>query len=1146
MELDQNEVMEKFFQFIKTECSEDLGKAITCGKKSLVIDFTKLDLYEPEIAQALIENPDKYIDIFEDTLVQFEEGVSEKIFIRFLNLPNNSYVKIRDIRSKHLGKLLHTDGIIRQASAVRPTCTLIIYKCSKCEQKVSVIQDVTEIKLPERGCPNCGEKRFDVFKSKLVDTQRLVLEESSESLEGGQPARLNIILKNDLVEPEMVKRTNPGSKVKIVGTVSEYAVSIPGQKGKSVIYDIILEANNIESIEKEYAEIEISQDDVAQIELMSKDPEIYEKLIKSVSPSIKGRNQVKEALVLQMFGGVRKEKKDGTKGRGDIHILLIGDPGTGKSQLVKSMSVVAPKARFVSGKGATGAGLTATVVKDEILRGWALEAGALVLANKGILCIDEIDKMSQEDRSAMHEAMEQQCFHYNTLISLADGSEVKIGDFVEDLMKKNEKEVIKGVNCLILPLKSNQQLLTTDWNAIKEVKIDRISKHAASKYFYNIIAGNGREVIVTPEHPIFCIENGKIITKPAEELKGNEWIPVPLKLPIKGKEQKFETNKIANNRALKHIKIPRHDSIEFFKIMGYLLSEGSKETNRDKIIGINFTNKDKRVLDDFESCMNEIFKINPYKQEKIDSHKKRFIYRYSSTELINFIEKNCPSIINTSHNKEIPQICMKGRKEKLAKMLSCMFEGDSHVSKKIRTIRIGYTSMSKRMCEQVQDLLLRFNIRSNLNEHKNCYKVLITGYENLLNFLSNIGFITKEKNELINAYLKNTEPIRFVKDIIPNIAKILLPLVKKYYIKDSSYGYFGMKDNYLNKKTNIHRSYLQKILNSIERKVLPNDYENFNNLKLLAFNEIGWEKIKSVKKIKNKGQNWTYDITIEPNHAFISQNMVLHNTVSISKANVQAVLNCQTSILAAANPKLGRFDGFKSLPEQIDMPVTLLSRFDLIFPFRDIPDKENDNALAEFILKSHQNVENYSPEIQTELLRKYVSYARQNIKPKLTNEAIDEIQSFFVNLRNKELSSTAGPRPVPITPRQLEALIRLSEASAKVRLSREVTIFDAKKAINLMKMYLSQLGMDPETQELDIDRVMSGTTTSQRSKIYEVMDLIKQLEKSFGKDIPIEEIMNEVRNKKIDELKAEEIIEKMVRTGELFKPRHGIIRRINK
>jgi replicative DNA helicase Mcm len=125
-------------------------------------------------------------------------------------------------------------------------------------------------------------------------------------------------------------------------------------------------------------------------------------------------------------------------------------------------------------------------------------------------------------------------------------------------------------------------------------------------------------------------------------------------------------------------------------------------------------------------------------------------------------------------------------------------------------------------------------------------------------------------------------------------------------------------------------------------------------------------------------------------------------------------------------------------------------------------------------------------------------------------------------------------------------LIRLSEASAKVRLSKEVTIFDAKKAINLMKLYLSQLGMDPETQELDIDRVMSGTTTSQRSKIYEVMDLIKQLEKSFGKDIPMEEIMNEVRSRKIDELKAEEIIEKMVRTGELFKPRHGIIRRINK
>ncbi len=676
MELDQTEVMEKFFQFIKTECSEELVKAITYGKKSINIDFGKLDLFEPDIAQSLIDNPQKYIDLFEDTLMQFEEGLNEKIFVRFYNLPNNSYIKIRDIRAKHLGKFIHTDGIIRQASAVRPTCTLIVYKCLNCEQKVNELQGVTEIKTPDR-CPNCGAKRFEIFKNKLVDTQRLVLEESSESLEGGQPMRLNIILKNDLVEPEMVKRTNPGSKVKIMGVVNEYAKPIPGTSNKSVIYDIMLEANNIESVEKEYEEIEVTSDDIAQIELLSKDPEIYEKLIKSVSPSIKGRNQIKEALVLQMFGGVRKEKKDGTKGRGDIHILLIGDPGTGKSQLVKSMSVVAPKARFVSGKGATGAGLTATVVKDEILRGWALEAGALVLANKGILCIDEIDKMSHEDRSAMHEAMEQQ-------------------------------------------------------------------------------------------------------------------------------------------------------------------------------------------------------------------------------------------------------------------------------------------------------------------------------------------------------------------------------------------------------------------------------------------------------------------------------------TISISKANVQAVLNCQTSILAAANPKLGRFDGFKSLPEQIDMPITLLSRFDLIFPFRDMPDKEQDKSLAEFILKSHQHVENYVPDISKEMLRKYVSYARQNIHPQLSDEAIEEIGSFFVNLRNKELSSSAGPRPVPLTPRQLEALVRLSEASAKVRLSKEVTMFDAKKAIGLMKLYLSQLGMDPETQELDIDRVMSGTTTSQRSKIYEVMDLIKSLEKSFGKDIPIEEIMSEAKNRKIDELKAEEIIDKMIRNGELFKPRHGIIRRINK
>jgi len=409
------------------------------------------------------------------------------------------------------------------------------------------------------------------------------------------------------------------------------------------MYEILLESNYTESIEREYEDIEVTEEDVRQIELLAKDPEIYDKLIRSMSPSIRGKNKIKEAMVLQMFGGVRKERKDGTKSRGDIHILLIGDPGTGKSQLVKSMAAIAPKARFVSGKGATGAGLTATVVKDEILKGWALEAGALVLANRGILCIDEIDKMSTEDRAAMHEALEQQ-------------------------------------------------------------------------------------------------------------------------------------------------------------------------------------------------------------------------------------------------------------------------------------------------------------------------------------------------------------------------------------------------------------------------------------------------------------------------------------TISISKANIQATLIARTTVLAAANPKFGRFDPYQSIAQQIDLPPTLINRFDVIFTLRDIPNRDKDERIARHILLEHQK-QGSEMIIEKGIFQKYVAYAKQRIKPFLSQEAVEEIKKFYVELRNVPISSESAMRPIPISARQLQALIRMAEASAKLRLDEKVTIEDAKKAIELVKYYLMQVGYDYETKTFDIDKISSRFSSSQRGKVFTVRDVISDLANKVGELIPVEEIEKELEGK---------------------------------
>ena len=390
-----------FFETYKSEVGESLRK----GKKVIYINFEDLASNSPILAEALISNPEEILQLLETALE--ESRLIKNPRIRFNNIPDTQKVLIRTIRAIHLNQLIFFEGLVRQASEVRPQVVNARFECPSCGTVISVLQIDKKFREPSR-C-SCGRKgQFTLLSKVMVDAQRLVIEESPESLSGGeQPRRISIFLKEDLVEPYMEEKTTPGSKVRILGILKE--VPVPLQSGAiSTRFDLAIEANNIIPLEASYDELEINEEDERQIQELSEDPELFRKLRDSIAPSIWGYEQIKESLVLQMFGGVRKISDDGTVSRGDIHLFLIGDPGVAKSVTLKFISNIAPKGRYIVGKSATGAGITATVVKDEFLKGWSLEAGAMVLANKGIICIDEIEKMDPQDRSSMHEALEQQ------------------------------------------------------------------------------------------------------------------------------------------------------------------------------------------------------------------------------------------------------------------------------------------------------------------------------------------------------------------------------------------------------------------------------------------------------------------------------------------------------------------------------------------------------------------------------------------------------------------------------------------------------------------------------------------------------------------------------------------------------------------
>ena len=224
-------------------------------------------------------------------------------------------------------------------------------------------------------------------------------------------------------------------------------------------------------------------------------------------------------------------------------------------------------------------------------------------------------------------------------------------------------------------------------------------------------------------------------------------------------------------------------------------------------------------------------------------------------------------------------------------------------------------------------------------------------------------------------------------------------------------------------------------------------------------------------------------------------------------------------------------------------PSSLINRFDLIFPIKDIPEEIRDDRMAKHILTLHQRPDINEPEISTNLLRKYVAYARQKISPKLTDAALEEIKDFYLRMR-KSGGGEGGIKTIPISARQLEALVRLSEASARARLDERVTRKDAKKAIELLDYCLMQVGFDRETGKMDIDRIATGIPATQRSHILILKDIIGELEAKLGKTIPIDDVIAEAKNRGLDEDKVEEALERLKRSGDVYEPRRGFVSRI--
>ena len=388
------------------------------GERAISVTWEAVADFNARLSNNLRWNLDETLDaaknivqefIPEETVKRVREEHRTKVDLDVapVGIPDELYeVEISGLRKEHLYRTVKLKGLVRKATPVRPRMEIGLFECDWEKHRNSYIQDFFTIKEPTRctseGCKCTDFKLRDDF-SQFIDSQKVEIQEFPEGLPpGSQPERLSAYFESSLAH-----KIQPGDRVAIVGIIKPKS-QFQGRRQKSE-FDIYLYAHSIDERVGEDDDVEPSAEELIQIKQLAQQEDIAERIRDSISPTIYGMEWEKRAIALQQFGGVDKELPDGTRIRGDIHMLMMGDPGLAKSQLLRSAARIAPRGVMATGKSTSAAGLTAAAVRDEFGEGrWTLEAGTLVLASGGIACIDEIDKMSDEDRSAMHEAMEQQ------------------------------------------------------------------------------------------------------------------------------------------------------------------------------------------------------------------------------------------------------------------------------------------------------------------------------------------------------------------------------------------------------------------------------------------------------------------------------------------------------------------------------------------------------------------------------------------------------------------------------------------------------------------------------------------------------------------------------------------------------------------
>jgi DNA replicative helicase MCM subunit Mcm2 (Cdc46/Mcm family) len=1047
--LASGKLSEQFEDFLKSVTDKGgnpvyrtkISQLISNEGKSLVVDFGDLLRYNSDLGNRVLLEPDSSLASFKIAAFEtmrsenalYADRVKRELTVRLRGLTD--LVPLRRVDTSYIDRLIAISGMVVRTSELRPLMTEAAWVCPSGHLTYQE-QDDMALKRPPK-CELCGEARnfeLDRRHSKFIDFQVVRVQELPEELPPGQlPQFFDVNIEGDIVNS-----ARPGDRVVLTGVVRAVPDYTLGQV-KTRLFRSQIDCNHVEVKGKEPDQVLVSKEDEELIRKIAASPDAYDRLVNSIAPVILGHQLEKEAILLLLAGGSATVLPDGTKLRGDINALFVGDPGC--------------------------------LVADE-------------------------------------------------RVILGNGAIQKIGGLGQ--------RHLQGLDLQVLTGEGGRRKRAT------------VFHHYSSQPVMEVITESGKSIKGTPNHPLLRLRNDE--GRPVREwcrldrLRVGDRLVTVTRFPCTIKEYVktgFAPLEPPRSGPRFKGKLPEFMSPELASLCGYMLGEGWVDRDGHGL-GFVVPQEEIDVLSRLLELVRSLFGIRA--EGRVRTRGDRNVpmtYVYMSS-------RDVAANLQFLRQKRVPDLILASGNEVVSAFLSWLFEAEGAVFGKERGSRaVGLKARDLELLRDVQLLLLRFGIHSRIVGN-----VLLIGRgEDIVKFARHVGFASQRKNAILDelrveasrvrrVHRRRSEKIvRIIHHGLEDVYDIEVPGSHRF-IANGIISHNTGKSEMLKFAAQVAPRGLYASGRGTTAAGLSAAVIREKNVLMLEAGVVvladqGIAAIDEFEKMKPEDRTALHE-------------MMEQQTVTIAKGGIYATLNARTAILAACNPVLGRYNPFQNLIENIGtLPIPLLTRFDIIFVFRDQPSPAEDERLASHILSVHAR-RSYTtpPPIEFSLLKKYLTFAKR-ISPTLTKGAMDRIREFYLELRR----GTSAEDSIPPTPRTLEALIRISSARARILLRDEVLEEDALAAIALMNRMVEDILTDATTKKTDFG-IQLGKPAGETKNLRAAMEILKSLEGAEKKPVERKAFKDELVKSKFSDEDAEKMIRTMFREGLVYESKPGFIRRL--